>query len=105
MADYPTLLRSPVAYPIDDMPTWVISCLFIKAPYRRQGKMSQLIQGASEYAFAQGAAAVDGFPQTSDAEGKHVDRFVGVEGSFIRAGFRRIEVRGPHRVAVRKERA
>lgn len=102
MSQYPTMLRSPVCKPIDDTPSWYISCLFIKASYRRQGKMETLIRGAADCAFSQGATAIDGFPQISGDRGTYVDRFVGVEGSFVRAGFERVETRGQYRVAVRK---
>ena len=102
LSEYPTMLRSPVCKPMDKTDSWCISCIFIKAPYRRQGKMETLIRGAANYAFSRGAPAVDGFPQRSGDRGMYVDRFVGVEGSFERAGFERIESRGRFRVAMRK---
>jgi len=104
MSSYPTLVRSRVAYPIDAATSWCISCIFIKAPYRRQGRMKMLIREAAAYAFLKGAPAVDGFPQAGNREVGYMDRFVGVESSFLAAGFRRIEKRGENRVAVRKER-
>ncbi len=104
MSSYPALARSRICYPIDETPAWYISCIFVKAPYRRQGKMETLIYEAAKYAFSQGAVAVDGFPQLSGKTGVFIDRFVGVEGSFLRAGFKRIEMRGECRVAVRKVR-
>ena len=102
LSEYPTMLRSPVCKPTDETPSWCISCIFIKAPYRRQGKMETLIRGAADYAFSRGAPAVDGFPQVSGERGTYVDRFVGVQGSFTRAGFDTIERRGKFRVAMRK---
>lgn len=100
--DYPTLLRSPVAYPIDQTASWCISCLFVKAGHRRKGLMSSLITAAADWAFAQGAEVVDGFPQTSGRSSSTVDRFVGTEASFRKAGFDVIEPRGKRRLAVRK---
>lgn len=102
MSKYPTMLRSPVCRSIDNTPSWCISCIFIKASYRRQGKMEALIRGATDYALSRGAKAVDGFPQISGDRGTYVDRFVGVEGSFVRAGFKKVEDRGKFRVAVRR---
>ncbi len=64
--------------------------------------MEALIRGATDYALSRGAKAVDGFPQISDDRGTYVDRFVGVEGSFVRAGFKKVEDRGKFRVAVRR---
>jgi hypothetical protein len=41
---------------------------------------------ALAFAFSRGAPAVDGFLQVSGDRGTYVDRFVGVEGRFVRAG-------------------
>jgi hypothetical protein len=101
MSKYPALMRSKVAYPIDGTDSWCISCFFVKACYRRQGRMTTLIRGAAQFAFSQGAPAVDGFPQVTANRTGYIDRFVGVESSFLSAGFKRVHARGPHRVAVR----
>lgn len=100
-SDYPTLTRSRVAYPIDSLESWCISCMFVRASQRRRGLMTKLILEATDYAFRSGAPAVDAFPQRSGRSG-FVDRFVGVEKSFLRAGFRIIEARGENRLAVRR---
>jgi GNAT superfamily N-acetyltransferase len=102
-ADYPTLMNSPVAYPIDESDSWCVSCLFVRAGWRRQGRMEALIRAGAAYAFGMGAPAVDGFPQKSGRTG-FVDRFIGLEGSFHRAGFTTVEQRGENRVAVRQRR-
>ncbi len=99
-SEYPTLARSPVAYPIDSLGSWYISCIFVRASHRRHGLMTRLIVDATDYAFRNGAPAVDAFPQRSGRSG-FVERFVGVEGSFLRAGFCVVEPRGPNRLAVR----
>jgi GNAT superfamily N-acetyltransferase len=63
----PTLNRSPVAKPIDDKPSWVISCFFVKAGWRGQGLMEPLIRGAVEFARQQGAKVIDAFPRRPKA--------------------------------------
>jgi GNAT superfamily N-acetyltransferase len=100
---YPTMANSSVSYPIDALDSWCISCLFVRPGWRRQGLMEVLIRAGADYAFAMGAPAVDGFPQKSGRTG-FVERFVGVEGSFIRAGFSIVESRGPNRMALRRLR-
>jgi GNAT superfamily N-acetyltransferase len=100
---YPTMTASTVSYPIDPIESWCISCLFVRPGHRRQGLMESLIRAGANYAFALGAPAVEGFPQKSGRTG-FVERFVGVEKSFVRAGFSVIEPRGPNRVAVRRGR-
>jgi GNAT superfamily N-acetyltransferase len=99
-ASYPTMAKSTVMYPIDELESWCISCLFVRPGSRRQGLMEVLIRAGTRYALANGAPAVDGFPQKSRRVG-FVERFVGVEGSFVRAGFSVVGSRGPNRVAVR----
>lgn len=102
---YPTLLRSPIAFPKDNLSSWIISCLFVRAGHRRRGLTRELIISAAAYAFDQGAEVVDAFPQVMSPERKgYVDLFVGTEQSFLRAGFSRLEARGVNRVMVRKVR-
>jgi GNAT superfamily N-acetyltransferase len=100
-SDYPTMAKSRVAYPIDSLESWCISCLFVRASHRRRGLMTRLILDAADFAFRSGAPAVDAFPQRSGRSG-FVERFVGVEKSFLRAGFRVVENRGDNRLAVRR---
>jgi GNAT superfamily N-acetyltransferase len=100
-SEYPTLDRSVVAYPIDGLESWCISCIFVRASHRRRGLMTRLILEATDYAFRNDAPAVDAFPQRSGRSG-FVERFVGVEGSFLRAGFQVVEPRGENRLAVRR---
>lgn len=99
--DYPTLSRSSVARPIDETPSWCISCFFIKAGHRRKGYMELLIRGAVSLARNYGAEAVDAFPQDiTDREG-FVDTFVGVASSFEACGFKELERRSEWRPAMR----
>lgn len=100
-SDLPSFARSPVARPIDDRPTWCISCFFIGAAHRRKGHMQDLIQGAVEFAEENGAAIVEAFPQETAGRTGYVDGFVGVASAFRRCGFREVERRSEWRPAMR----
>jgi hypothetical protein len=98
--NYVTMHHSPVSrYDLDDE-TWCISCIFVRAGFRRKGLMSSAIVCGAEYAFSSNARRVIGFPQIDNGRTGYVDRFVGTEASFMAAGFRRIEGRGPNRALV-----
>jgi GNAT superfamily N-acetyltransferase len=99
--EYPTLSRSSVAKPIDETPSWCVSCFFIKAGHRRKGYMELLIRGAIWFARKRGAAALDAFPQDVDAREGFVDTFVGIASTFKACGFEEIERRGKWRPAMR----
>lgn len=73
---------------VDDLPVWSIWCIRVRPGYRKQGVTGALIEGAVEYARAQGAPAVESYPV--DNGDRRVDltmAFVGTRGMFERAGF------------------
>jgi GNAT superfamily N-acetyltransferase len=59
---YPVLGRSRNLKRVDDQPVWSIVCLFVNKAFRGQGITVQLIQAAVEYAKAQGAKIIEGYP-------------------------------------------
>lgn len=73
---------------VDDQAVWSIWCIRVRPGHRRQGVSHALLAGAVDYAAANGAPAVEGYPVDND--GKKVDltmAFVGTRGLFERAGF------------------
>ena len=73
---------------IDDMPVWSLWCIRVRPGYRKRGLTHALIEGAVDYARANGAPIVEGYP-TDNADGR-VDQtmaFVGTRAMFERAGF------------------
>ncbi len=48
--DYAALENSRVLTRVDDQPVWSIVCFFMLKPFRKQGMMSALLQGAMQYA-------------------------------------------------------
>ena len=97
----PTFSRSRVSMPIDEKPSWCISCFFVRAGHRKQGHMGKLIRGAVWFARSRGAACLEAFPQEVDGREGYIDTFVGVASCFRACGFKKIEQRGQFRSAMR----
>jgi GNAT superfamily N-acetyltransferase len=73
---------------VDDLPVWSIWCIRVRPGHRGKGISHALLAGAVDYARAQGAPAVEGYPV--DNQGQKVDltmAFVGTRGLFEKAGF------------------
>jgi GNAT superfamily N-acetyltransferase len=101
---YGTLARSRVLGRVDDRPVWSVSCLFVLAPYRRQGVSSRLLEAAVALAARRGARVVEGYPVEPSMK-RMPDPFVwtGLPSAFVRAGFHEVERRSPHRPIMRRE--
>jgi GNAT superfamily N-acetyltransferase len=102
-AAYPRLGRSRVLAPLDDIPVWSISCLFVARPWRRRGVSRALIEAAVAYARSRGAKVVEAYP--IDPAGAQPDAFVwtGIASAYERAGFREAARRSPTRPIMRRE--
>jgi GNAT superfamily N-acetyltransferase len=73
---------------VDDLPVWSLWCVRVRPGHRGKGIAHALLDGAVEYARAQGAPAVEGYPV--DNQGEKVDltmAYVGTRSLFERAGF------------------
>jgi GNAT superfamily N-acetyltransferase len=102
-AEYPALARSRVLAPVDDLPVWSISCLFVSKPYRRRGVSARLLRAAADLAASRGAKVVEGYPIEPSMD-KTPDPFVwvGLPSAFSKAGFKEIARRSPKRPIVRR---
>lgn len=88
---------------------WAVWCIRVRPGHRGRGISHPLLQGAVEYARAQGAAAIEGYPV--DNEGAKVDltmAYVGTRALFEKAGFRKAAdttsvINGFPRVLMRRE--
>lgn len=75
---------------VDDLDVWSVWCIRVRPGHRKQGIAHQLLAGAVEFARANGAPAIEGYPV--DNRGKRVDltmAYVGTVGLFEKAGFSR----------------
>lgn len=85
-----TFGRSRTIPHVDDLPVWSVWCIRVRPGYRGRGISHELLAGAVEYARAQGAPALEGYPV--DNQGRKVDltmAYVGTRGLFEKAGFRK----------------
>jgi GNAT superfamily N-acetyltransferase len=102
--DYLGLERSRILKPVDDIPVWSISCLFVKRGYRRQGISAELARAAVSFAARHGAKLVEAYPVEPSME-KMPDPFLwhGVPSAFKAAGFREVARRSKSRPIMRFE--
>lgn len=94
---YIALERSRVLKRLDDQPVWSVVCFFIDRHFRHQGVASKLLAAAVEYARAQGATIVEGYPVAPDKS----YRFMGSPSIFEKVGFKEAGVAKNGRKIVR----
>ncbi|AMB59475.1 GNAT family N-acetyltransferase [Microterricola viridarii] len=73
---------------IDDLAVWSVWCIRVRPGHRGAGLSHALLAGAVDFARANGAPAVEGYPV--DNRGEKVDltmAYVGTRALFERAGF------------------
>src|SRR5262245_16281686 len=101
-AVYVALARARVLKPVDDLPVWSVSCLFVARPYRRRGLSARLLKAAAAFARGRGARMLEGYPV--DPGQALPDPFVwtGLASSFRSAGFTEIARRSRTRPIMRK---
>ena len=73
---------------VDELDVWSVWCIRVKPGSRGRGISNQLLGGAVEFARANGAPAIEGYPV--DNKGRRVDltmAYVGTRRLFEQAGF------------------
>ena len=73
---------------VDDLDVWSVWCIRVRPGHRGAGISHDLLAGAVEFARANGAPAIEGYPV--DNQGARVDltmAYVGTVSLFQRAGF------------------
>lgn len=73
---------------VDDLDVWSVWCLRVRPGHRKQGISHALLAGAVDFAKANGAPAIEGYPV--DNKGAKVDltmAYVGTRKLFEAAGF------------------
>ena len=98
------LENSRVLAPVDEVPVWSVSCMFVKKPYRRTGISVRMLGAAVEFAAKRGAKLVEGYP-VEPSMGKMPDPFIwtGIPAAFRAAGFREALRRSRSRPIMRFE--
>ncbi len=99
---YPALERSRVLKPIDDLPVWSISCLFVRKEHRRKGISVQLLRAAVEHVRSQGGTVVEGYPVEPRSENMPAPfAWTGLASAFRKAGFQECARQAPSRPIMR----
>ena len=102
-ADYPALARSGVLRPVDDAPVWSVSCFFVVKDCRKRGVSVALLRAAADYAAAQGAAILEGYPvEPTKTPAPAAFVWTGLASAFRDAGFEECARRSPTRPIMRK---
>jgi GNAT superfamily N-acetyltransferase len=87
-SEIPRLAQSKLMRPVDDVPVWSIVCVVVRSGYRKRGVTGHLIEGAVEYAAANGAPAVEAHPvDPGDTRMDLTMAFVGTRAMFEKTGF------------------
>jgi GNAT superfamily N-acetyltransferase len=97
------LLRGPDREEADNV--WSVVCFWTPRQCRGQGVADQLLRGALDHAYANGAAAVEGYPV--DVSRKWVGAagiYHGTVGQFERAGFTLLRRPSDTRAVMRHEK-
>ncbi len=91
-SEIPRLRDSRLIRSVDDVPVWSIICVVVRTGHRRTGVTSPMLEGAVEYAAANGAPAVEAYPVDPPGRMDLTMAFVGTKAMFERAGFRVVGV-------------
>jgi GNAT superfamily N-acetyltransferase len=102
-SEYPRMQSSPTFGPLDDTPSWAVSCLFIHRTARRRGVGSALVRAAVAMAEAYGAPAVDAIPVAPNEKRTSGDLYTGTPSMFEPLGFTEAARRKPERPILRLE--
>jgi sugar phosphate isomerase/epimerase len=83
---------------IDEQPVWSVVCFFVGAALRRRGMTLDLLKAAVDYAGAQGAKIIEGYPVEP---GPRLYTYMGSPATFRAAGFTDVTPRGQARRVMR----
>lgn len=98
--DFPTIQRSRLLKPVDDIEPWSINCFVVRSGQRRQGIGKGLLAAAIDYARSEGAQVIEAYPVDGE-RASVVDYFTGTIGMFAEHGFVEIIRRNDTRPIVR----
>lgn len=101
-ADFSGLERSRILKPIDAVPVWSLTCLFIEKNARRQGLSGKMIEAAAQFARSQGATVLEAYPVEPKQDNMPaVFAWTGIAAPFLKAGFREVARRSDTRPLLR----
>jgi GNAT superfamily N-acetyltransferase len=87
--EFVRLESSRILKPVDDVPVWSVSCLFIARDHRNRGVSVALLKAAIDFVRARGGKVVEGYPvEPKKAEMPPAFAWTGIASAYIHAGFR-----------------
>lgn len=98
--DFPTLRRSRLLKPVDELEPWTINCFVVRVGHRRHGIGRGLLEAAIEYAKSSGAETIEAYP-VDGPRSSAVDYYTGTLGMFAEHGFVEVLRRNDTRPIVR----
>jgi GNAT superfamily N-acetyltransferase len=98
--EFPTIERSRLIGPVDDVKTWSINCFVVRTGHRKRGIGAGLLAAAIEFAKREGASVIEAYPVDGERTSA-VDYFTGTLGMFDQHGFVEIIRRNDSRPIVR----
>ena len=99
-ADFPTLARSRLFKPIDEVEPWTINCFVVRVGERRLGIGRGLLAAAIEYAKSRGAEVIEAYPYDGPSRSA-VNYYTGTMSMFADHGFVELIRRNDTRPIVR----
>ena len=60
--EYSALERSRILKPIDNLPIWSVSCMFVNKEYRKKGMSVKLLRAAIDHVRQRGGTILEGYP-------------------------------------------
>jgi GNAT superfamily N-acetyltransferase len=98
--DFPTLGRSRLLKPVDEVEPWTINCFVVATGHRKHGIGRGLLSAAIEFARENGARVIEAYPVDGD-RASVVDYFTGTMAMFQDEGFVELTRRNATRPIVR----
>lgn len=101
--EFDFLARSRVLKPIDELPVWSVSCLFVAKDCRGQGVAVGLLKAAAKFVQAHGDRVVEGYPVVPNKNPMPAAfAWTGTPTVFERAGFKEVARGSPGRPIMRR---
>jgi GNAT superfamily N-acetyltransferase len=101
---YPTLARSRILKPVDDIPVWSVTCFFVAKAFRGFGLTVSLLETAVEHTRMGGGQVLEGYPVEPRVDVKYPAAFVytGLSSAYLKAGFTEVGRRSATRPIMRR---
>lgn len=98
--EFPTISRSRLLKPVDDVEPWTINCFVVAVGFRRKGIGRGLLAAAVAFARAEGARVIEAYPVDGHRSGSG-DLYTGTLNMFTPHGFVEVLRRNDSRPIVR----